>query len=100
MAAEAEAVEQARATEDEKTTEDVETELAQALAEEEATEAAEETAVEKSLRKKAATTNKKTIASSVELDDPSDDIYFAAFHVGASLEMLGDPAQLEAWWHK
>lgn len=69
-------------------------ELAQQMVEEEA----EEKAAEERLRKKAAVTKRKekleTFANIIE------DIYLDVFHVGAPFKMVGDPAQLTAWWSK
>lgn len=89
--AEAKAGEKAEAEAEKKATQEV---IMAFLAEQEASEAVEETTTKERLGKKVTSMKKKEAA------DPSKDIYLDAFHVGTSFEMLGDLAQLEAWWRK
>lgn len=93
---EAKVSEQARIIADEKEAEETAAELAQALADEEVADGAEER-----LRRKAVEGKKKTVAtpSAQPTVDPREDIYLAAFYIGATFKILGDPTQLEVWWH-
>lgn len=76
--------------------EDAAAELTQQMVEEEA----KEKAAEEWLRKKAAATKKKKKVAALSNQlaiDITEDIYFAAFHVGAPFEILGDPESVDCY---
>lgn len=79
----------------EQAVEEAATRIAQQMADEEA----EEKAAEERLRKKAVVAKKKkkvVSPSDQPTADITKDIYLAVFHIGALLEILGDPVQLAA----